>query len=46
VLDGIQAEMSRSGVDIGEAVEAPAEEISEVPEEPVPAVAAEEQPGA
>jgi small subunit ribosomal protein S2 len=30
VLAGIQAEMTRSGVDIGEAVEAPAEDLTEV----------------
>ncbi len=54
VLDGIQAEMSRSGVDLGESAEAPVEEIAEVAEvaavaeEPVVAAAApapaEEQP--
>jgi small subunit ribosomal protein S2 len=37
VIDGIQAEMSRSGVDLGESAEAPAEEIAE----PVAEVAAE-----
>lgn len=30
VLDGIQAEMARNGVDLGESVEAPVEEIAEV----------------
>ncbi|MBY0429818.1 MAG: 30S ribosomal protein S2, partial [Rhodospirillales bacterium] len=51
VLDGIQAEMTRAGVDIGES-EAPTEEISAA-EGAVPevapaseAVVAEEQPGA
>ncbi len=39
VLDGIQAEMSRSGVDLGESVEAPVEEIAEVAEEIAPAAA-------
>ena len=43
VLDGIQAEMSRSGVDLGEQLEAPAEAAAEP--EAAPA-AAEEQPGA
>jgi small subunit ribosomal protein S2 len=58
VLDGIQAEMSRTGVDLGEQVEAPQEELAGPPaeEEPLPAVfaeevaldvpVAEEQPGA
>lgn len=51
VLDGIQAEMSRSGVDLGAAAEAPVEEIVEAVEEAPVAVAAEpvpveEQPGA
>jgi small subunit ribosomal protein S2 len=50
VLDGIQAEMSRSGVDLGESTEAPVEEIAAVAEvaavaeEAVVVVPAEEQP--
>ncbi|OIQ90925.1 30S ribosomal protein S2 [mine drainage metagenome] len=42
VLDGIQAEMSRSGVDLGEQLEAPVEAVVE----PEAAAAAEEQPSA
>jgi small subunit ribosomal protein S2 len=46
VIDGIQAEMSRSGADLGEQVVAPVEEIvvEEIVVEAAPA--AEEQPGA
>jgi small subunit ribosomal protein S2 len=48
VLDGIQAEMSRAGVDLGESVEAPvepqAEEAAAAHDEVPPAI--EEQPGA
>jgi small subunit ribosomal protein S2 len=54
VIDGIQAEMSRSGVDLGAAAEAPAEEIAEPVAEVVEDVvlvqetlaSAEEQPSA
>ena len=46
VLDGIQADLARSGVDIGEAVEAPVETV-EIVEEAAPAPAPEaEQPTA
>jgi len=49
VLDGLQAEMAASGIDIGARAEAPAEELPEEPEEAagneaaVPAEAASEQ---
>ena len=52
VIDGIQAEMSRSGVDLGASAEAPVEEITPVVEEVVVAeevavaAPAEEQPSA
>ena len=47
VLDGIQAEMTRSGVDIGEAIEAPVEQIEEPAlEAAAEAAPVEEQPGA
>ena len=43
VLDGIQAEMTRSGIDVGAQAELPAEELPEVAGE---AAAEEQQPGA
>ncbi len=46
VLDGIQAEMTRSGVDVGEAAEAPVEEIVEAAAPVAEAPPVEEQPGA